>query len=131
MQPLQPFVNVHGVEHRLVETGLELVRHNQNPILRTLEGVGDGDARRQTVHAVLGVVLSVVGVVHRAAEGDQTAVGEIHLAHLLPKFLLVADAVKTGSRNQHRPTLTPNRLRRVSAEVFKHNLRLRLNAVRL
>jgi hypothetical protein len=47
-------VHVHGVEQWLVEAGLELVGHDQESVLGTLEGLG-GLRLREAVHAGLGV----------------------------------------------------------------------------
>ena len=37
----QPLVHVHAAEQRLVEAGLELVRHQQDLVLVALEGLAD------------------------------------------------------------------------------------------
>src|SRR5262249_26277198 len=52
---IQPLIDVHGVEERLVEAGLELIRNDQKAIVVVLEG-GGRLPLRHTVHVGFGVV---------------------------------------------------------------------------
>ena len=52
-RPDEDLVHVHGVQQRLVETGLELLRHNEHAVIRGAELLG-GPAFGEAVHVGLG-----------------------------------------------------------------------------
>ena len=66
---------------------------------------------------------------HGVAKRHQTPVGKPHLLHLSIKFLLVSDAVQSGRRDQHRPSLPFDCLFGACGEVFQYNPGLGLNTV--
>ncbi|MEE8526764.1 MAG: hypothetical protein V3T72_22755 [Thermoanaerobaculia bacterium] len=84
-------VDVHGVEKRLIEAGLELLGDDQEAVGIGVEG-GGGLALRHAVEAGLGVGLAVFGVGDSVGEGDQVLVGQ-------PAFL---QAVAEGEGVAHR-----------------------------
>ena len=77
LHPVEPLVDIHGVQQRLVEAGLVFVGHQQHLVVRRVKPFGqlclaDGLAGDDVlVHAGLGVFEARVRIVHGAAEGDQ------------------------------------------------------------
>ena len=138
LHPVEPLVDVHRAQQRLVEAGLVLVGDQQHLVVGRVEArrqrrLADGTAGRGVrVHARLGVFDAGVGVAHRAAERDQgpdvrvAALGQIALEREL-----VADRVQPRGGDDHRlrPAVEP--VLHATAEVLDDHLRLLLQIVRV
>ncbi len=120
----QSFVHIHATQQRLIEAGLEFVRHQQDLIFVALESFADVAAFQIGVQcrAVLGETIRAgFLVVHLAGEGD-------HRTDLVAVFLdvfvdsqLPAHRLQTTADHHHRLGLPIEQRSHILAEVFHHD----------
>ena len=97
-------VHIHAAEQRLIETGLELVGHQQDLVVGALEGFADValEAGIEAL-AVLGEAIGAnFGVVHLTAEGHQGAERIALLLDVLVDGQLPAHGLLARAHHHHR-----------------------------
>ena len=114
-------VHVHRMQQRLVESGLELVGHDQEALLVRIEGLGRLRLRK-AVHAGLGVIpvaiLDGAGECHQRLERI-TSLGEIGVHRQL-----VAHRVQTRTGDDHRLRPPTDSVLHPIGEVLHHDAHL-------
>ena len=124
----QLLVDVHGVEERLVEAGLELVRDDEEPAVRPLEGPR-GLRLRNPVHVGLGK--ATAAVLHCAGERHQRLERMTLRRKVRVHRELVADRVEARSGDDHRLRPTADLALHLPGEVVDHDPHLRLDCMRM
>lgn len=92
-------VDVHGVEKRLVEAGLELFGDHQEAALRPVEG-GGGLALGDVVEVLLGPLPAIV--FDHVGEGDERLVGQTSFPDLGAQGEDVTHRVLARAGDDHR-----------------------------
>jgi hypothetical protein len=121
----------NGVQQRLVEAGLVLLRDDQDLVVAGGEGwlaleACCGLGLRETVHQRLGVDdVRQVGVLHRAGERHHRfQVGDVLLVKIFLDGLPVSHRVQSGSGDHHRLGLAADLVAGDGPEVLDDDLRL-------
>ena len=133
---IQPLVDVHAAQQRLVKAGLELVGYQENAVFIGVESLLDQvflDLWRASIHVTLvGVLDAVLGVADLAGVGHQRF--EVHVnhgGHVLVKFLFVSHSRFTAARHDHCLGLTVEQVHHVLAEMLDDHRYLLANAGRV
>ena len=123
-------IHVHRVEQRLIKASLELLCHDQQPVLLGLER-GRGLRFREPVHAGFGELLAAVRVLHFAREGNQRLVRQPPRFHFPIEVQLVPHRMQPGTRHHHRLRLAGDPVLYFFLEMVQHHRRLGVDSVRV
>ena len=122
VEATEDLVDVHGVQQRLVEPGLELFGHDQHLVVVGVEPLG-GLPVREAVHAGLGEV--VAAVEHLARERHQRRQTHVVLrCDVLVDRLLVPHRMQPRGGHHHRLGMAADLGGGVLTEVFDDDLGL-------
>ena len=133
LHTVEPLVDIHRAQKRLVEAGLVLVRDDEHLVLDCAQCLGDGSAAQVGVHRVLGELIRPgLAVLDGPGEGDEGGdVGEVVLRDVLVHRELVAHRGLTGVGHDHGLGVAVEQGGDVGAEVLDDDGDLLTDVVRV